>query len=109
MIFASFQDFGRCDNRRQCLDKCAKYASNLLGRSLKNSSGIPSIPQAFISLNNFINFLYSIQSDSIRGLIVYGFEQTLNSSLQPPFMVAVKQVMMCRLIFQSVSYLVDFT
>jgi hypothetical protein len=36
-----------------------------------------------------------------QGVIVYGFEQSLNSRLHPPFMVFFTQVMVCELILQS--------
>jgi hypothetical protein len=37
------------------------------------------------------------------GLVVYGFEQSLNYSIHPPFIVRVAQVMVCGLIFQAVN------
>jgi hypothetical protein len=43
-----------------------------------------------------------------QGLVVFGFEQSLNSSLNPPFMVFVTQVKVCELIFQTVSNCVGF-
>jgi hypothetical protein len=39
---------------------------------------------------------------------VYGFEQRLNSSLHPPFMVFITQIMVCELIFQAVNNCVGF-
>jgi hypothetical protein len=46
--------------------------------------------------------LYVTWSDTLRGFVVYGFEQSLNSSLHPPFMVIVAQVVRCELSFQAV-------
>jgi hypothetical protein len=59
MIIASFKYFGKCDNRRQWLNKCVKFTSCLFGRFLKRSFGIPSIPHAFLSFSDFINFYIS--------------------------------------------------
>jgi hypothetical protein len=59
IIFVSFQDFGKCDNRRQWLNKCVKCRSGLLRRCLRHSFGIPSISQAFLSSSDFINFCIS--------------------------------------------------
>jgi hypothetical protein len=36
--------------------------------------------------------MYVTRSDSVRRLVVYSFEQSLNSSHHPPFMVVVTQV-----------------
>jgi hypothetical protein len=91
MIFASFQDFGKCANQRQWLNKCVKCTSGLLGRCLRHLFGIPSIPQAFLSFNNCIHLYIS------QGVVVYSFKQCLDSSLHPPFMVFNAQVTWCKL------------
>jgi hypothetical protein len=55
---------------------------------------MPSIPQAFF---NFVLLLFSV-GDMVclsGGAVVYGFEQSLDSSLHPPFMVFVTQVGGC--------------
>jgi hypothetical protein len=41
-------------------------------------------------------------------LVVYDFQQSLNSSLHLPFMVFVTQITVCELIFQAVSNCVGF-
>jgi hypothetical protein len=37
------------------------------------------------------------------GAVLYGVEQSLNSSIHPPFMVFVTQIMWCELNFQGVG------
>jgi hypothetical protein len=43
-----------------------------------------------------------------QAVVIYGFEQSLNSSLHMPFMGFVTQLMFCELIFQAVSNGVGF-
>jgi hypothetical protein len=69
IIFASFQGFGKCDKRRQWLNKWVKCTNGRLGRCLKHSFGMPSIPQAFLNFKDFITFCTSHG----RTLLVYGF------------------------------------
>jgi hypothetical protein len=66
ITFASFQDVGKCESRMQRLIKWVKWTSRLLGRHLRHSFGMPSIPQAFRSFRETINFCKS------RGLIFSG-------------------------------------
>jgi hypothetical protein len=63
IIFASFQDVGKWESRRQWLIRCVKCTEGLLG---SYSFGMPSIPQAFLSFREFTNFCRS------RGLILLG-------------------------------------
>jgi hypothetical protein len=56
MTFASFQDFGKWDSGRQWLNK---RTNGLLGRCLRHSFGMPSIPQVFLNFKDFINFCKS--------------------------------------------------
>jgi hypothetical protein len=110
ITFASFQDVGKWDSRRQWLNKCVKCTNGLLERYLRRSFGMPSIPQPFPNFKEFINFCKS-QGQILwggGGLVVYGFEQSLNSSLQPPSMVFITQVMGCELIFQAVNNCLGF-
>jgi hypothetical protein len=51
--FASFQDDGKCDSWKQWLNRCVRWTSGLIGRSVRHSFGIPSIPQALLSLREF--------------------------------------------------------
>jgi hypothetical protein len=46
IILASFQDAGKWQSRRQWLNKCVMWTRDLLGRCLRHSLGMPSIPQA---------------------------------------------------------------
>jgi hypothetical protein len=59
IIFASFQDFGKWASRWQWLNTCVKWTKGRLGRCLRHSFGMPSIPQAFLSFKEFINFFKS--------------------------------------------------
>jgi hypothetical protein len=59
MIFASFQDLGKWDSRRQWLNKCVKCTNGRLGRYLMHSFGMPSIPQDFLNFKELINFCMS--------------------------------------------------
>jgi hypothetical protein len=104
MIFASFQDFGKWDSRRQWLNKCVKCTNGRLGSCLRHSFGMPSIPQDFLNFKELINICKS------RGLILSGacWLRLLNSSLHPPFIVFVTQIMVCELIFQAVSNYAGF-
>jgi hypothetical protein len=56
ITFASFQGVGKCWSRMQLSNKWVRCTSGLLGRSLRHSFGIPSIPQAFLIFNEFIIF-----------------------------------------------------
>jgi hypothetical protein len=80
MTPASFQDFGKWDNRRQCLNKCVRYTRGLLWRCLRHSFGIPQSPEAFLSFNDRC-------------------DQSLDSSLRPSFMDFITQAMRCKLVF----------
>jgi hypothetical protein len=74
MTFASFQDFGKWDSRRQWLNKWVKCTSGRLGMCLRHSFGMPSIPQAFLNFKEFINFCKS------HGLIIWGGLLSTSSS-----------------------------
>jgi hypothetical protein len=108
MTFASFQDFRKWDNRRQWLSKCVKCTNGLLRRCLRHSFRMPSIPEAFLNFKELITSVSHTNLFSRGGGVVYGFEQNCNSNLHPPFMVFVTQVMVCELIFQTVSNCVAF-
>jgi hypothetical protein len=69
---------------------------------------MPSIPQDFHNIQEVISFCKVRDLILAGGLVVYGFELSLNSSLQPPLMVFVKQVTVCELIFQAVGSCVGF-
>jgi hypothetical protein len=62
---------------------------------------MPSVPEELVNLCKSHGLLSG-------GLVVYGFEQRLNFSLHPPFMVFVTQIMVCELILQAVSNCVGF-
>jgi hypothetical protein len=66
IIFASFQGFGKCGSRRQWLNKWVKCNNGRLGRCLRHSFWISSIPQAVLNIKDFINFCTS------HGLILWG-------------------------------------
>jgi hypothetical protein len=59
IAFASFQDTGKCDSRMQWLNKWVRCTNGLLGRCLRHSFGMPSIPQAFFNFSVFIIFYRS--------------------------------------------------
>jgi hypothetical protein len=44
-----------------------------------------------------------------QGVVVYSFQQSLDSSLHPPFIVFVTQVMWCELVFQAVRNCIGFS
>jgi hypothetical protein len=56
---ASFQDTGKSDSRMQWLNRWVRCTSGLLGRCLRHSFGMPSIPQAFFSFSVFTIFCTS--------------------------------------------------
>jgi hypothetical protein len=75
------------------------------------------VPEAFLECHQFrrtfsisrnLLILVVIWSYFLGGLVVYGFEQSLNSSIHPPFMVFITKKMVCELIFQAVSNCVGF-
>jgi hypothetical protein len=66
MIFASFQDFGKWDSRRQWLNKFVKCTNGIRGWCLTHSFGMPLIPQDFLNLKELISFCKS------HGLILSG-------------------------------------
>jgi hypothetical protein len=72
MTFASFQGFGKWDSRRQWLNKCAKCTKGLVGRCLRHSFGMLSIPQAFLNFKEFINFYKSHGLIFLGGLLSTG-------------------------------------
>jgi hypothetical protein len=80
MIFASFQDCGKWDSRKQWLNKWVKCTNGRLGRCLRHSFGMPSIPQAFLNFKEFINFCKS------QGLIFWGglLSTVLSRAWTPP-------------------------
>jgi hypothetical protein len=55
ITFASFHD----DNRKQWLNKCVRWTSGVLGRCLRHSFGMISIPQAFLKFRECIKFCTS--------------------------------------------------
>jgi hypothetical protein len=59
ITIASFQEFGKCESRRQWLIKWVKCTNDLPGRCLRHSLGMLSIPQAFLSFSEFISFCKS--------------------------------------------------
>jgi hypothetical protein len=63
---ASFQGIGKCVSQIQRFIKWVRWTNGLLGRSLRHSFGIPSIPQAFLTFKEFNNFRMS------HGLILWG-------------------------------------
>jgi hypothetical protein len=66
ITFGFFQEFGKCESRRQWLIKWVKCTNGLLGRCLRHSFGMPSIPQAFLNFSEFISFCKS------QGLTISG-------------------------------------
>jgi hypothetical protein len=66
MIFASFQDFGKWDSRRQWLNKCAKCTNGRLLSHLRHSFGMPSIPQDFLNFKKHFSQKFFIASHSYR-------------------------------------------
>jgi hypothetical protein len=66
---ASFQFTGKCDSRLQWLDKWVRCTNGLLGRCLRHSFGMPSIPRAFFSFSVFIIFCTSHGLTLSRGLL----------------------------------------
>jgi hypothetical protein len=63
------------DSLRQWLSKCVNWTKGLLGRCLRHSFGMPSIPQAFFNFNVSINFFKS------QGLIFSGGSVSSASSV----------------------------
>jgi hypothetical protein len=59
ITFASFQDTGKCESCKHWLNRCVRWTSVLLGRCLRHSFGMLSIPQAFFSLRELISFSMS--------------------------------------------------
>jgi hypothetical protein len=47
IFFASFQDVGTWEGQMQWIMKCVRYTSGPLGKYLRHSFCMPSIPQAF--------------------------------------------------------------
>jgi hypothetical protein len=74
IIFATFEGIGKCDIRIQWLHKCVKCTKGLLGRCLRHSLGMQSIPQPFLSFSDFINFSMP------HGLIMIGGFSSTGSS-----------------------------
>jgi hypothetical protein len=66
IIFFSFQDLGKWESLMQWLNIFVRCTSGLLGSCLGHSFGMPSIPQAFRSFRDSINFCKS------HGLILSG-------------------------------------
>jgi hypothetical protein len=66
ITFASFQGFGKCDSRMQWMNKWVRWTNGRLGRCLRYSFGMSSIPQAFLNFKEFIIFFNS------HGLIFEG-------------------------------------
>jgi len=56
IIFASFQEPGKCDSFRQWLNTFVEWTRGLSGMCLSHSFGMPSITEAFFSFREFINF-----------------------------------------------------
>jgi hypothetical protein len=59
---------------------------------------MPSIPQDFLNFKELINFCKPHGVILSGGHVVYGFEQSLNASLHPPFRVFVTPVRVGELI-----------
>jgi hypothetical protein len=53
ITFASFQDDGRCDRRKQWLNRWVRWTNGFRGSCLRHSLGMSSIPRAFINLSLF--------------------------------------------------------
>jgi hypothetical protein len=73
MTFVSFQNFGKWDSQRQCIYKCVKCTSGLLGRRLRHSFGMLSIPLAFLNFKELISFCKT------HGLLLSGGLSTASS------------------------------
>jgi hypothetical protein len=58
--FASFQDFGKRDSRRQWLNKCVKCTNGLLERCLRHPFGMPPIPQAFLDFKELVSISHMV-------------------------------------------------
>jgi hypothetical protein len=54
IIFASFQDDGKCYSHKQWLKRLVTWTNGFRGSCLRHSLGMPSIPQAFLNLRVFI-------------------------------------------------------
>jgi hypothetical protein len=95
LYFVSFQNFGKCDNQRQVLNKCVKCTSGPLGRCLRHSFGIPQFHRTFaVSMILIISVCHRVLLYP-RGCCLQ--IQAL-PGIYPSFMV-VTQVMQCELIF----------
>jgi hypothetical protein len=57
--FASLQVAGKYDSQKQWLNKWVKWTNGLLGRCLRHSFGMPSVPQTFLTSRGCINFCTS--------------------------------------------------
>jgi hypothetical protein len=80
--FASFQDVGKRDSQMQCLIRWVKWTSGPLGRCLRHSFGMPSIPQAFFNFKEFSNFCKS------QGLVLPGGGGSLSAASSRTWTIA---------------------
>jgi len=67
--FTSFQEDGKCDSRKQWLNRWVRWTIGFRGRCLRHSFGMPSIPQAFFNLRQFNIFCTSQGLISLVGLL----------------------------------------
>jgi hypothetical protein len=80
---------GKCDRRKQWLNKCVIWTSGLLGRCLTHSLALAFIYRPYAILSGLLVFWRH------GALLFPGF--VVCSSLQPPFVVFVSQVLRCEL------------
>jgi hypothetical protein len=79
-IFASFQHCRKWNSWKQWLNEWVKCTNGRLGRYLRHSFGMSSIPQAILNFKEFINFCKSDGLIIWRGLLpppaFHGFRHT---------------------------------
>jgi hypothetical protein len=108
MTFVSSPRFWKWDSRRQWLNKCVKFTSGRLGRCLRHSFGKSSIPKNFLNFKELIYFRKSHGLILSGGVLSTASSRVWTSSLHPPLMVFVTQILACELILQAVSNYVGF-
>jgi hypothetical protein len=84
ITFASFQDVGKCDRRMQWLNRWVKWTSGLLGRCLRHSFGMPSIPQAVFNFKELSKFCKS-QGHKVSHKNAFRWSLTVLSTLRSWF------------------------
>jgi len=83
--FASFQDDGKCENRKQWLNRYVKWNSGPLGRCLRHSFGIHQFHRLFLVWVGWFFIRHEVLL--FRGTVVHGFRQYLDTSLHSPFRI----------------------